>query len=109
MKKVQKLQTNTKGCTIEIASIMKLLASPSRLQIALLIRERALSVGDIAKQSNCSQSQTSQLLNQFLSRGMVTRIQKNRSKYYRLTNAKLIRTIDLIQSNLLNQPSAREK
>jgi DNA-binding transcriptional ArsR family regulator len=109
MGNTKKTQINIADCAIEISSIMRLLASPSRLRIALLIREQALSVGDIAKRSKCSQSQTSQLLAQFLRRGMVTRTQKNRLRTYKLTNVKLGRTIDLIQKNLLNQPKREAK
>lgn len=108
MGKATKSSKETAKCATEIASIMKLLASPSRLRIAFLIRERALSVGEIATRAHCSQSQTSQLLGQLLIRGMVTRTQKERYHTYRLANLKLIRTVELIERNLLNQPKQRK-
>jgi ArsR family transcriptional regulator len=79
------------------ASVCKALTHPVRIQILGLLREGEMAVGDICRMTGRTQPNISQHLNVMRTKGFVSASRRGSKVYYRLTDLKLVRALDLIR------------
>lgn len=79
------------------ASVCKALTHPVRIQILGLLREGEMAVGEISLRTGRTQPNISQHLNIMRTKGFVSASRRGSNVYYRLTDLKLVRALDLIQ------------
>jgi len=83
------------------ASICHTLANPKRLEIIDRLRNRELSVGELAQALEISQANLSQHLALMRQRGIVTTRREGLSIFYKLSNPKITQACDLMRQVLL--------
>ncbi len=77
--------------------VCKAISDPKRLLIINALRDRELSVGQIAASLDLSQSNASQHLAVLRERGIVTTRRAGTSVYYSLRSQKILTAIDLMR------------
>ena len=82
------------------SDLCKTLANPKRQRILDTLRDRELSVGEIADGADLSQSNVSQHLSLMLGKGIVVRRREGSRVYYRIRNPKILEAFDLISEVL---------
>jgi DNA-binding transcriptional ArsR family regulator len=83
------------------ASICHTLANPKRLEIIDKLRAGELSVTELVKALEISQSNLSQHLSVMRQRGIVTTRREGLNVFYRLSNSKITQACDLMRQVLL--------
>jgi ArsR family transcriptional regulator len=83
------------------ADICHTLANPKRLEIIDRLRDRELSVTELATALEIGQANLSQHLSLMRQRGMVTTRREGLNIFYKLSNPKIIRACDLMRQVLL--------
>ena len=83
------------------AGICHALANPKRLEIIDKLRDRELSVTELAGALEISQSNLSQHLSIMRQKGVVTTRREGLNIFYRLSNPKIIKACDLMRQALL--------
>jgi ArsR family transcriptional regulator len=83
------------------AGICHTLANPKRLEIIDKLRDRELSVTELAEALEISQANLSQHLSLMRQRGIVTTRREGLNVFYRLSNPKIIKACDLMRQVLL--------
>ena len=89
------------------ADTCKALASPARLRIIALLRDGAMSVGDIVEALGVRKANVSQHLAVMRQRGIVQARREGLNVYYRLTSPKVIQACELMREVLLEQIASR--
>jgi len=79
------------------AKTLKAISHPLRLQILCTLNENELSVTDIVKQSDSSQSNISQHLNFLRGKNVLTARRAGNKVFYRITKLELISIIKMLQ------------
>ena len=88
------------------ASICHTLANPKRLEIIDKLRAGELSVTELVKALEISQSNLSQHLSVMRQRGIVTTRREGLNVFYRLSNSKITQACDLMRQVLLENLEA---
>ena len=83
------------------AEMCKVFSHPTRLQILNALREREVSVSDLAGQLQVAIGNLSQHLNMMKQRRVLVSRKEGNVVYYRLANPKMLRAFDLIREILL--------
>jgi len=91
------------------AQMCKVFTSPKRLEILNLLRDKELSVGQLAKHVNIRQANLSQHLSILREKGIVRTRRAGKTIYYSLSNPKIIKAFDIIREILLERLSGNEK
>jgi len=85
------------------AELCKVFSHPKRLELINLLRDRELSVGELAKRLKISVGNLSQHLTMMKSRQVVSVRKVGNVVYYRLANHKMLKAFDLIREILCEQ------
>ncbi len=91
------------------ASMCRVFTSPKRLEILNLLRNKELSVGELAKLSGLRQANLSQHLAILREKGIVDTRKDGVTVYYSLANRKIIKAFDIIREMLLEKLARAEK
>jgi len=83
------------------AEMCKVLSHPKRLEILNVLREKEMSVGDLASRLKVAIGNLSQHLNMMKQRRVLASRKDGNVVYYRLANPKMLRAFDLIREMLL--------
>lgn len=87
------------------AQMCQVFTSPKRLEILNLLRDKELSVGELAKIAKLHQANLSQHLTILRERGVVKTRREGVVIYYSLSNPKIIKAFDIIREMLLEKMS----
>ena len=85
------------------ADMCKVFSHPTRLQILNALREREMSVSDMAARFQVTIGNLSQHLNMMKQRRVLVSRKDGNVVYYRLANPKMLKAFDLIREILLEQ------
>ena len=85
------------------AEMCKVFSHPTRLQILNALREREVSVSDLAGQLQVAIGNLSQHLNMMKQRRVLASRKEGNVVFYRLANPKMLRAFDLIREILSEQ------
>ena len=85
------------------AEMCKVLSHPTRLQILNTLREREMSVSDLAGRLGVTLGNLSQHLNMMKQRRVLVSRKEGNIVYYRLANPKMLKAFDLIREILSEQ------
>ncbi len=91
------------------AQVCQVFTSPKRLEIINLLRNKELSVGQLAKFANIRQANLSQHLSILREKGIVTTRRDGVIIYYSLANPKMLKAFDIIREMLLERLAQTEK
>lgn len=91
------------------ARMCQVFTSPKRLEIINLLRDKELSVGQLAKLANIRQANLSQHLSILREKGIVKTRRAGVTIYYSLANPKIIKAFDIIREMLLERLAQTEK
>ena len=91
------------------AQMCQVFTSPKRLEILNLLRDKELSVGQLAKLANIRQANLSQHLSILREKGIVKTRRAGVTIYYSLSNSKIIKAFDIIREMLLEKLAQTEK
>src|SRR3989304_4230658 len=91
------------------AQMCRIFTSPKRLEILNLLRDRELSVGELAKIANIRQANLSQHLGVLREKGIVRTRREGVTIYYSLANPKIIKAFDIIREVLYERLAENEK
>ena len=91
------------------AQMCKVFTSPKRLEILNLLRDKELSVGQVAKKANIRQANISQHLSILREKGIVKTRRAGKSIYYSLANPKIIKAFDIIREMLWERLAQNDK
>jgi len=82
------------------ANALKAMAHPLRWKILCTLGDRELSVGEIVEQTDTSQSNISQHLEQLRNKNIVTSRKEANRIYYRIRNGKLLELVGTMRTVL---------
>lgn len=85
------------------ARICRTLSHPKRLEILSLLRERELSVGELAEQMEVSLANVSQHLAVLRDKGVVMSRREGVNIYYQVADSRIIQACDLMRDVLFGQ------
>jgi ArsR family transcriptional regulator, virulence genes transcriptional regulator len=88
------------------ASICHTLANPKRLEIIDRLRDREMSVSELARALDVSQANLSQHLALMREKGIVTARRSGLNVFYKLSSPKIIRACELMRQVLLEHLEA---
>ncbi len=91
------------------AEMCKVFTSPKRLEILNLLRDKELSVGQVAKKANIRQANISQHLSILREKGIVKTRRAGKTIYYSLANPKIIKAFDIIREMLWERLAENDK
>lgn len=91
------------------SQICGVFTSPKRLEILNLLRDRELSVGELARLAGMRQANLSQHLAVLRSKGIVRTRREGVTIFYSLANRKIIEAFDIVTEVLLERLAATEK
>lgn len=91
------------------AQMCQVFTSPKRLEILNLLRDKELSVGELAKIAELRQANLSQHLSILREKGIVKTRREGTTIYYSLANSKIIKAFDIIREMLLEKLAQTEK
>lgn len=87
----------------DVAAILKKLSNPYRLMILCCISENELTVGDLNKQVDLSQSALSQHLAKLRESNIVATRRESQTIYYRIANDKVKELLVILQEKFCPQ------
>ncbi|MBI3933094.1 MAG: winged helix-turn-helix transcriptional regulator [Acidobacteria bacterium] len=85
------------------AEMCKVFSHPTRLQILNVLREREVTVSELAERLGLAIGNLSQHLNMMKQRRVLVSRKEGNNVYYRLPNPKMLRAFDLIREILREQ------
>ncbi|MEK7274138.1 MAG: metalloregulator ArsR/SmtB family transcription factor [Candidatus Desantisbacteria bacterium] len=85
------------------ARMCQVFTSPKRLEILNLLRDKELSVNELASAANIPQANLSQHLSIMREKGIVKTRREGITIYYSLANPKIIQAFDIIREILLEK------
>ena len=85
------------------AEMCKVLSHPTRLQVLNALRQREMSVSDLAAQLKVAIGNLSQHLNMMKQRRVLHSRKEGNIVFYRLANPKMLKAFDLIREILLEE------
>lgn len=91
------------------AQMCQVFTSPKRLEVINLLRDKELSVGELAKMSRLPQANLSQHLSILRAEGIVETRREGVMIYYSLANPRIIKAFDIIREMLLERLAQTEK
>ena len=91
------------------AEMCRVFTSPKRLEILYLLRDKELSVGQLAKGINIRQANLSQHLSILRGKGIVKTRRDGVTIYYSLLNPKISKAFDIIRDMFLERLAQTEK
>ena len=91
------------------ARMCRVFTSPKRLEILNLLKDKELSVGELANLAKIRQANLSQHLNILREKGIVKTKREGTTIYYSLANSKIIKAFDIIREMLLERLAQTEK
>jgi len=91
------------------AQVCQVFTSPKRLEILNLLRNRELSVGQLAELGGIRQANLSQHLAILREKGIVRTRRNGATVYYSLANRKIIKAFDIIRELLLERLAEDER
>jgi len=91
------------------AEMCKVFTSPKRLEILNLLRDKELSVGQVAKKADIRQANISQHLSILREKGIVKTRRAGKTIYYSLANPKIIKAFDIIREILWERFAENDK
>ena len=89
------------------AEICKILANPKRLQILNLLRNKEMSVNELASLMEIREANVSQHLTVMRQKGILIARREGVNIYYRIANPKVIKACDIMREVLLEQLEER--
>ncbi len=91
------------------AQMCKVFTSPKRLELLNILRDKELSVGELAVKTQLRQANLSQHLGVLRDKGIVKTRREGVTIYYSLANLKIIQAFDIIRDMLLEKLSQTER
>ncbi len=91
------------------AQMCQVFTSPKRLEILNSLRNKELSVGELAKVVKIRQANLSQHLGILRDRGIVKTRREGVTIYYSLSNPKITKAFDIIREMLIEKLAQTEK
>lgn len=91
------------------ARMCQVFTSPKRLEILNLLKDKELSVNELADLADIPQSNLSQHLTIMREKGMVNTRREGTTIYYSMVNPKIIQAFDIIREILLEKLAQTEK
>jgi ArsR family transcriptional regulator len=91
------------------SEICKVLSNPSRLQVLHALRDGEKTVTDLVATTGFRQANVSQHLALMRLRNMVAQRRDGNEVYYRISDQRIIRACDIMQSFILNRTSEDSK
>ncbi len=91
------------------AQLCGVFTSPKRLEIINLLRDRELSVGEIARLAEIPQANLSQHLSVLRSRGIVKTRRDGVTIFYSLAHPKIVEAFDIVTEVLMERLGHAEK
>ena len=91
------------------AQMCKVFTSPKRLEILNMLRDKELSVGQLAKKADIRQANLSQHLSILREKGIVRTRRAGKTIYYSLANPKIIKDFDIMREILWERLSENDK
>lgn len=85
------------------AQMCQVFTSPKRLEILNLLKDKELSVGELAKLAKLRQANLSQHLGILREKGIVKTRRSGTTIFYSLSNPKIIKAFDIIREILLEK------
>lgn len=85
------------------AEMCKVFSNPTRLEILNLLRNGELTVSELIRKTNLSQSNISQHLSIMKSKGILVSKRKGSNIYYGLSNPKIVNAFDIIREILIER------
>ena len=89
------------------AQMCQVFTSPKRLEILNLLRDKELSVGELARIADIRQANLSQHLRVLREKGIVKTRREGVTIYYSLVNPKIIKAFDIIREILTEKLKSR--
>jgi ArsR family transcriptional regulator len=89
------------------AEICKILANPKRLQILNLLRNKEMSVNELASLMEIREANVSQHLTVMRQKSILIARREGVNIYYRISNPKVIKACDIMREVLLEQLEER--
>mgnify|MGYP001567089194 FL=1 len=91
------------------AQVCQVFTSPKRLEILNLLRNKELSVGQLAELAKIRQANLSQHLSVLREKGIVKTRREGTTIHYSLSSPKIIKAFDIIREMLLEKLAQTEK
>ena len=91
------------------SEICKVLSNPGRLLLLHALRDGEKTVTELMSATGIKQANVSQHLTMMRVRGMVTQRREGNSVYYRISDQRIIKACDVMQSFLLDHTSEDSK
>ena len=91
------------------SEICKVLSNPGRLLLLHALRDGEKTVTELMSETGIKQANVSQHLTMMRVRGMVTQRRDGNSVYYRISDQRIIKACDVMQSFLLDHTSEDSK
>ena len=85
------------------ADLCKVFSHATRLQVLNILREREMSVSDLARELSVGIGNLSQHLNMMKQRHVLESRKEGNNIYYRLSNPKMLKAFDFIRGILFEQ------
>ncbi len=94
------MKTLSDSAMQEVADFFQVLAEPKRLKILQLLRDQAMSVGELARACGGSTPNVSRHLTQLAAHGLVTRTAQGVSAIYEVADPSVFALCDLVCGSL---------
>ena len=91
------------------ADICQILANPKRLKIINILRDKELSVNDLARRIGITKANLSQHLSILRQRRIVLTRREGVTIYYRIANPKVLKAFDIMRQVLFEQLAENRK
>jgi ArsR family transcriptional regulator len=100
---------NKKSFYLLHADVCKTLANPKRLEILDVLRDKEVTVNELAEMTGMSQANLSQHLSVLRASGIVRARRQGVNIYYTVSNPKIIEAYDLISDMLRETTASRNR
>ena len=92
----------------DVAGYFQVLAEPTRLRILNILRDGERNVGDLAQMCGYTAANVSRHLSLMTKNGLVTRVGRGTSVYYRFADESVYALCDLVCDNIARQIARSE-
>ncbi len=92
-----------------VASVLKAIAHPIRLQVIELLRDAEMCVGEMVEALGQHQAVVSHQLNLMKDKGVLSSRRDGTNVYYRIENRNVVNVLDCIQSHCRNGREAQNE
>ena len=91
------------------ADVCKIFASPKRMEILNILKEKEMSAGELIEKTGLSKANLSQHMGVLRSKGVILTRREGINIYYRIASPKIIQACNLMREVLLEQLQEKGK